>query len=621
MRKRVTELQNIIDEMNRGFLGFNDKAVKSDILSLRPQLARELKLSTETFVRLAKAATALSDLDEDAEDAVEDAGPTRKASRVEKAEPSPVSSEPDRVTPPDPPLLPQHDNVDVGWGYTQSYPNIQPDRVPPPGPSYFEVQQSLSSETYGEVTPPYQPQPQAFGLFPFGMTLARDQAHTDTEQITTFPEIQENVQDYDNDTQNNAYQQYNFTVSSSPSPIHASLLSGAFTNLPALNDKNDRHVKAPYTYSFQETTFARRLHRAALEKGYYLLNRASECKTQFDRVFKLSLMYATRDQLINRIGLTLRKGVHDSLEFWQTPFLHLGGAGTHFPHRDASGAILPRPNCWNVRSIGPLRPGAARLENAMDGSPDSSGVELDISGYEGEWFDSHDVQGYLESLGVKIEPQASFAEGYLDVATQQKLLGNGDTATTAEFPFPISSNPLGPRSPTMLSGADSPSPGLSLGRSNSGDTTASLASPPTPDFMLAQPTTTSHQFEYAALAKTSFDFGGLATSGFASSFVGDPPGSSLAFLDSFSTDVPERTLPASSMDLPSMQAFDSLMSEDENTMPYANEVPKAKVVFDVDRIVSGESDSTFVLSSKDGVANRGYRTTRQRHLSWSCAGV
>ncbi|KAF2493796.1 hypothetical protein BU16DRAFT_426901, partial [Lophium mytilinum] len=166
------------------------------------------------------------------------------------------------------------------------------------------------------------------------------------------------------------------------------------------------------TYSFQETTFARRLTRATVERGFHLLSTSSLHPAAVNHVFKLSLPYITRDQMLARFRAILTKSNSDTLDCWQTPFIHLGGAGTHYPRRDANGSTSPPPNSWNVRSIGPMK--KLVLENSVDSTLNQV-IDVDLRGFEGEWFDAHDVEGYLEELGVRIDPQASFAEAYVDV--------------------------------------------------------------------------------------------------------------------------------------------------------------------------------------------------------------
>lgn len=179
------------------------------------------------------------------------------------------------------------------------------------------------------------------------------------------------------------------------------------TLLPSLSNK----IMAPiFTYSHDETTFARRLTRAAIETGFHILSSANTRPSALNYVFKLSLPYLTLDQLRERFKMMLSRSVNEDLDFWETPFIHLGGAGTHYPRKDAHGNLLPKKNNWTVRQIGPLEKKVVRVENVVDGRWEDLS-EMDLRGFEGEWFDAYDVQGYLEERwGCKLDPKSSFAE-------------------------------------------------------------------------------------------------------------------------------------------------------------------------------------------------------------------
>ena len=188
-------------------------------------------------------------------------------------------------------------------------------------------------------------------------------------------------------------------------------------------------------YSFEETTFARRLTRRTLEAGFELLSKAHVRPAALNRVFQLSLPFLTPGQIRARFRNVLSRGIDDDLDWWETPFIQVGGAGTHYPPRDAVGRALPLKNAWRVRQTGSSSKRSTQLENALDGRLETlNGV--DLSGLEGQWFDAHDVQGYLEEVyACKVDPGSSLAECLIeddisDNITDQSGLSSHFDATT-----------------------------------------------------------------------------------------------------------------------------------------------------------------------------------------------
>ncbi|PIA93309.1 hypothetical protein CB0940_04082 [Cercospora beticola] len=206
----------------------------------------------------------------------------------------------------------------------------------------------------------------------------------------------------------------------SPTRDHVPGLESASTSTPAASkdpvqsDQHESNVhrktliqqpRPPRTYSFAETTFARRLHRATAEQAYKLLHEFDKRPTTYKRSFRLSLMSRDRETLIKMTREMLARGPREPLD-QETALIHVGGAGTHYPKRDASGRLLPKPQTWHVGIVGPHR--LALLEDAVKGKI-TVNMTVDIAGLEGEWFDPYDVEGYLAEKGIYIDPLASFA--------------------------------------------------------------------------------------------------------------------------------------------------------------------------------------------------------------------
>lgn len=95
----------------------------------------------------------------------------------------------------------------------------------------------------------------------------------------------------------------------------------------------------------------------------------------------------------------LQAGSGESLEVRVLPFYSIGGAGMHYPRRDANGRPVYPENTRRPNRI------LGRAVNAMFGGDVGGQKEqqLQMLDFVGEWFDCHDVQGYLEHLGIELD--------------------------------------------------------------------------------------------------------------------------------------------------------------------------------------------------------------------------
>lgn len=182
-----------------------------------------------------------------------------------------------------------------------------------------------------------------------------------------------------------------------PSAVDNSRL-GMFYSIPS-------DLSPPRTYSFQETSFARRVLRACLEHAYHTVLNPDLRQDEYHRAFRLALMCRDRSKIVASLKSRLDRGPHEDLDISTAALLHIGGAGTHFPRRDTFGNIVPKKESYNLGLMGPQA--LALLENA---ARDNISIDMTVSiaGFEGEWYDSHDVQGYLEgqySLHIHLLPR------------------------------------------------------------------------------------------------------------------------------------------------------------------------------------------------------------------------
>ncbi|KAH0562057.1 hypothetical protein GP486_003241 [Trichoglossum hirsutum] len=120
-------------------------------------------------------------------------------------------------------------------------------------------------------------------------------------------------------------------------------------------DSQQAATSIPWTFSFQETTFARRLHRAAIERGYYLFLSPNSPPSDVTCVFEFCFTFNDRDETLQRLRGILMRSTKESPENPEVPILHIGGSGLHYPRKN-----VPRnPETMTdlmapVRSIGPM---------------------------------------------------------------------------------------------------------------------------------------------------------------------------------------------------------------------------------------------------------------------------
>ncbi|KAF2215579.1 hypothetical protein CERZMDRAFT_104841 [Cercospora zeae-maydis SCOH1-5] len=183
------------------------------------------------------------------------------------------------------------------------------------------------------------------------------------------------------------------------------------------------------SFAHKESTFARRLHRLAIERAYQLVLNFERNPITYARVFRLSLMSRDREKLMGMLRKSLDRSADESLD-QDSDLIHVGGAGTHYPKRDEHGNWKPKKSSWYIGIIGPQM--LARLENA---AKDRISVDMtvEIAGMEGEWLDPYDVEGYLAEKGIYIDPSASFAEAEVAILPSVPSSTTSGTDSVSSF--------------------------------------------------------------------------------------------------------------------------------------------------------------------------------------------
>lgn len=196
----------------------------------------------------------------------------------------------------------------------------------------------------------------------------------------------------------------------------------------------------PKTYSFHETTLGRRLHRACLEAAYHLLLDPVRKPHTYERVFKLSLLSRDRVRMAAALKKVLARGLDDPLDFWEAPLLHIGGAGTHYPTRGRPDSANKNRSKFHLGMIGPQM--LNLLEDVVQARP-ATDISVEVEGFEGTWFDPYDVEGYLESKGVTIDPSVSFVEAEItEPSAESSTVSSQSSARTSSAHQSKTNTPL-----------------------------------------------------------------------------------------------------------------------------------------------------------------------------------
>ncbi|PVH81287.1 hypothetical protein DL98DRAFT_458552 [Cadophora sp. DSE1049] len=163
----------------------------------------------------------------------------------------------------------------------------------------------------------------------------------------------------------------------------------------------------PFMYSFHETTFSRRIQRCSLEHAYRLFVDTRSDPTVTYRMFRLVPCIREKLKMLPYFQNLVHARVEDALEIPSLPFYCIGGAGTHYPHKDHSGNPAYPSNTRLPRRILGIFPGSGTSGEATSRKPQS---HLKLFGFDGDWFDCQDVQGYLEDNGVILHQSSLFAK-------------------------------------------------------------------------------------------------------------------------------------------------------------------------------------------------------------------
>jgi hypothetical protein len=174
---------------------------------------------------------------------------------------------------------------------------------------------------------------------------------------------------------------------------------------------SEAQLPLPNTHNYAEFSFARRIQRGAIERGIRLITAKNPPQKRFQEVFGFCLQYESREAVEARLKRLISSSANESLQEWKAPFVHVGGAGTFYPMHDNDVNEDLMPKFRTGYSMGPFSPSVAPIQEKIQG-----GMRLSLPGYEGEWFDPNDVEGYLRGRGLEIPPSADYITAEIDLA-------------------------------------------------------------------------------------------------------------------------------------------------------------------------------------------------------------
>lgn len=423
LKTKVAALHDTIDLMNKTFLDLHDNMVDAGILNSHYALGRQLKTATEAFVAFSKITATESD-DEDEKIAKitngeEEANRTDTATDVKESAAQDVEKWSGRggQKKPSKPSSRTTKRANVrGTSFDPSSADIEADVKTDP----------LASTKRNNLTDEDDD----------GFLAAISQtSFIDTSNLHGLNELM----------------QFNTQVPDDPSLVYPELSDALTIERPI---KPAYQPQGSYTYSFQETTFARRLHRMCLERAFRNLTNPQIDPGYIKRAFRFTFCFSNRKRMLHRFQEMLKRRAGESLENWNVPFFRIGGAGTHFPRRDEEGKPIYPPNMLSpAKAFGPQ----PWIEVETPRTETSTQEMLENIGFGGDWFDAHDVEEYLKTKGIFLDGQSSFVELDPSVLLLIKSstgtdngTGNGNSSLSDSSSISRSPHELSIRTPSPL---------------------------------------------------------------------------------------------------------------------------------------------------------------------------
>ncbi|TAQ85600.1 hypothetical protein B7494_g6079 [Chlorociboria aeruginascens] len=391
LEKQVQALKDTNEEMSNIFISLHDFALENGLLSREPEFVQQLRSTTERILALAKSSTIDDSLKDD-----ENQG--EEAAKQEHAEEGSERGRRSRG-------------------------------------------QRSSPKRRRESSPPVSEQANTWG----GYAVTRED--TPAEEIQMGHQTQLGFR----------YREPDFQIISRATEDNASFpfdlldLQQYRVEVPSIEEFTHnfypQQLPLPSTHSYNELSFARRIHRGATERAFRLItSKSPAAEKRIKEVFGFRLLYETREDIERQLRKIMAKTTKESLQDWRQPFVHLGGAGTHYPTNDGDIDEF-MPKFRTGLSMGPFEEAISEAQTNLQDD-----LRITFPGFEGEFFDANDVEGYIRGRGLDIPPAADFVTADLDLLLLSEVVSpkSFDSASSKL-------SPLTPRSPIhkFLPGTDS----------------------------------------------------------------------------------------------------------------------------------------------------------------------
>lgn len=380
----------------------HDFVISQGILEKTPTFAKELQSTTEKFLRLAKKSNESSGEE------------SRGTSTGKKSSPNKKSptKKPEKPHSPDVAEAPPVTMSSSLWGY-----------------SFHDEAQEKPPLPMGGLSQ-HPPSNIAMTQAPLGYEIVTMPAF-DNSTFSFDPGAQDSFFAQGAVRSNQQHQQQVITPNITPPAFSPSM------SLPM-----------PSTGAYSENTFGRRLQRSTIEFASRLSTMPNPPSDKFAKVFGFCLLYESVEQIRARLQKALEKTRQESLHNWRVPFWALGGIGQHQlggqqrqPQQNNKlignqGTIDVAKHGFGTNfGIGPFDTGTTE---ARDRQLDAN-MRIMLPGFQGEFFDPDEVELYLQSRGVCIQPGQDYVTVEVDVAlfeNQQQQTTNNYNQWVGDVPPP-----------------------------------------------------------------------------------------------------------------------------------------------------------------------------------------